>query len=103
MELEILDQKLVLYEKTIHIEKEVQRKCHSKIRIFSTNFRSMRVGGEYNSYSMDVYEILSSSNSLIHSQTQLSRESNYTQSQPISYPHCDYQKGQSHVISYLYG
>ena len=34
---------------------------------FSTNFGSMRVEGEYNPYSMDVYEMSSSSNSWIHS------------------------------------
>ena len=63
----------------------------------------MRVGGEYNSYSINVYEISSSGNSLIHSQAQPSRESNYTQSQPISYSYYDYQEGHSHVISYSYG
>ena len=69
---------------------------------FSTNFGSMRVQGEYNPYSMDVYGMSSSSNSWIHSQAQPSGDSSYGQSQPISYPYYDYQQGQSHVVAYPY-
>ena len=44
---------------------------------FSTNFGLIRVQGEYNPYSMDVYGMSSSSNSWIHSQAQPSRDSSY--------------------------
>ena len=57
---------------------------------FSTNFESIRVEGQHNSYSMDVYGMSSSSNSWIHSQAQPSRDSSYGQGQPISYPYNDY-------------
>ena len=63
----------------------------------------MRVEGEYNSYSMDVYGMSSSSNSWIHSQAQPLGDSNYGQSQPISYSYHDYQQGQSHVVADPYG
>ena len=58
---------------------------------FFTNFGSVRVEGEYNSYSMDVYRMPSSSNSWIYSQAQPSGDSSYGQSQPISYLYKDYQ------------
>ena len=51
----------------------------------------MRVEGEHNPYSMDVYGMLSSSNSWIHSQAQPSEDSSYEQNQPISHPYHDYQ------------
>ena len=53
----------------------------------------MRVEGEYNPYSMDIYGMSSNSNSWIHSQTQPSGDSSYGHSQPISYSYHDYQQG----------
>ena len=50
--------------------------CQEK-NFFSTNLGLMRVEGEYNPYSINVYGISSSSNSWIHSQAQPSRDSNY--------------------------
>ena len=64
---------------------------HQEENSFSTNFGSMRVEGEYNSYSMDVYEMSSNSNSWIHSQVQSLGDSSYGQSLLISYPYNNYQ------------
>ena len=50
--------------------------CQEK-NFVSTNLGLMRVEGEYNPYSMNVYGMSSSSNSWIHSQAQPSRDSSY--------------------------
>ena len=50
----------------------------------SMNFGSMIVGNHFhNPYSMDIYEMSSSSNSWVPSQTQSSEGSSYAHSQPI--------------------
>ena len=48
-------------------ENSTMKMSYQKKNSFSTNFGSMRVQGEYNLYSMDVYRMSSSSNSWIHS------------------------------------